>query len=95
MFVLYTWQDTPIYCGLLMRRTYPTLGKFDTYDDACGYAFNVCGFTTSDEFFINYEEEDDIQAYAPFCERHGVARFATSLRSVVACSFKSKGESHD
>ena len=54
-FVLYTWQDTPIYCGLLMRRTYPVLGRFDTYNDACGYAFNVCGFATSNDFFINEE----------------------------------------
>ena len=94
MYVLYTWQDTPIYCGLLMRRTYPTLGMFDTYEDACGYAFNVCGFTTSDEFFINYEEGATL-ANAAFCERNEVSCFATSRGSVVACSFKPKGESHD
>jgi len=76
-----------------MRRTYPVLGMFDTYDDACGWAFNVCGFTTSDEFFINFEEEANLQSYAPFCEHHDITRFATSPSgSVVACSFKPKGE---
>ena len=55
MYVLHTTQDTPIYCGLLMRRTYPVLGRFDSYDDACGYAFNVCGFATSHDFFIDVE----------------------------------------
>ena len=60
MFVLYTWQDRPSYLGLLLHRTYPCLGKFDTYNDACGWAFNVCGFQTSAEFFINYEENTHV-----------------------------------
>lgn len=60
MFVLYTWQDMPIYCGLLMRRTYPVLGTFDTHDDAVSYAHNVCGFTDSDNFFVTFEDIEEL-----------------------------------
>ncbi len=86
MFELRTWQDTPYFFGLLMHRTYPLLGVFNTWDDAASYAFNVCGFTDCNYFFINGEPITD---WASFCEQWNVARFATSPDgSVVACSFK-------
>lgn len=44
MFVLYSWTDIL------------PLGTFETYDDAYGYAFNILGFTTSHEFYINEEK---------------------------------------
>lgn len=58
MFALYTWQDTPNFFGF-MRRTYPLLGRFDTHDDAVSYAYNVCGFTNCNNFFVNYEDADN------------------------------------
>ena len=57
MFILSTLYDQPIYYGLMTLHTRRVLGKFDTYNNACGYAFNVCGFTTSDEFYVDYEDE--------------------------------------
>ena len=57
MYVLTTTQYTPYFFGLLMHRTHVTLGMFDTYNDACGWAFNVCGFATSAEFSVDYDEE--------------------------------------
>ena len=87
MYVLYTWQDTSHYWGLITRRTYRVLGMFDTYNDACGWAFNCCGFKTSAEFFVDYDEEATLP-YVTFCEDNEVSCFTTSRSSVVACSFK-------
>ena len=88
MYVLTTTQYTPYFFGLLMHRTHVTLGVFDTYNDACGWAFNVCGFNTSVEFSIDYDEEATL-TYVTFCEDNKVSCFATSPSgSVVACSFK-------
>lgn len=51
VWVLYTTAKLPLFwCFYTTHKV--ELGRFYTYEDACGYAFNVCGFTTCDQFTV-------------------------------------------
>ena len=53
---VWLYLPVPFTFGLLCTKHKRVLAAFETYDDAAGYAFNVCKFGNCQEFFIEESE---------------------------------------
>ena len=57
MFILTTILHTPVFFGLFYTTKEVELGTFDTWNDAVGYAYNVCGFKHDYAFTVTKQGE--------------------------------------
>jgi hypothetical protein len=57
-YALYARTLVPYFFGLLYHKQWSYLGQFDKWEDAVGYAFNVCKLDDESQFTVKHYRRD-------------------------------------